>query len=165
MAFQAFGIRRANLKKSPAAPLYACLKAPAACLKGMGLRSFVRGGEPSLRTKGSYHVRSVDYMVRHPRGSYMVYPLLWPHRKRNQFIWRWHPYARKSASQAVLSGMHAAHAPCDSPDTSRRFGLGASNAWSMKTRRDPSRHCRDARVYDHMTTSIHDDEHTFPPRH
>ena len=32
----------------------------------------------------------------------------------------------------------------------------AMSAWSVKTRRAPSRHCRDARVYGHTTTAVHD---------
>ena len=35
-------------------------------------------------------------------------------------------------------------------------------AWSVKTRRDPSRRCRDARVYGHITTGMHDNEYTPP---
>ena len=30
------------------------------------------------------------------------------------------------------------------------------SAWSVKTRRAPSRHCRDARVYGYTTTAMHD---------
>ena len=53
----------------------------------------------------------------------------------------------------------------DSPNTSRRFALVSSNAWSMKTRRAPSRRCRDARVYGHTTTAMHDmsTAPTLPP--
>ena len=54
---------------------------------------------------------------------------------------------------------------CDSPNSSRRFALGTSDvflAWSVKTRRAPSRHCRDARVYGHTTTAIHDNEYSPP---
>ena len=32
----------------------------------------------------------------------------------------------------------------------------AKSAWSVKTRHAPSRHCRDARVYGHTTTAMHD---------
>ena len=44
----------------------------------------------------------------------------------------------------------------------RRTPHGASGlvqallGWSVKARRAPSRHCRDARVYRHATTAIHD---------
>ena len=52
----------------------------------------------------------------------------------------------------------------------RRIPHGASrlviamSAWSVETRRAPSRHCRVARVYDHTTTAMHDDEYTPPSR-
>ena len=37
----------------------------------------------------------------------------------------------------------------------------AMSAWSVKTRRAPSRHCRDASVYGHTPTAMHDIE--YPP--
>ena len=37
------------------------------------------------------------------------------------------------------------------------------SAWSMKTRRVLSRDCRDARVYGHTATAMHDNEYTPPP--
>ena len=45
------------------------------------------------------------------------------------------------------------------------FALGAStmSPWSVKTRRAPPHHCRDARVYGHSTTAMHDIEYTPPP--
>ena len=45
-----------------------------------------------------------------------------------------------------------------------RFALGAGNvyAWSVKTRRVPSRHCRDAGVYGRTTGATHDIEYTPP---
>ena len=52
----------------------------------------------------------------------------------------------------------------------RRTPHGASrlvqtiSTWSVKTRRAPSRHCREARVYGHTTTAIHDIEYPPPPR-
>ena len=52
--------------------------------------------------------------------------------------------------------------PCHSPNNSRRFALGASDVFLVKTRRAPSRHCRDARVYGHTTTAMHD--MSTPPR-
>ena len=39
----------------------------------------------------------------------------------------------------------------------------AMPAWSGKTRRVPSRHCRDARVYGHTTTAMHDMSTPPPP--
>ena len=46
--------------------------------------------------------------------------------------WRCHPYARKQAQGAEVrltsgSWKDAMHPSCDSPNTSRRFALGASN--------------------------------------
>ena len=38
------------------------------------------------------------------------------------------------------------------------------SSWSVKTRRVPSRHCRDAMVYGPTTTPMHDNEYP-PPRH
>ena len=35
----------------------------------------------------------------------------------------------------------------------------AMPAWSVKSRRAPSRHCRDARVYGHTTTVMHHNEY------
>ena len=95
----------------------------------------------------------------------MVYPLLsleMPHLKTNQLIRRCHPYARKSASQAVLSRMQLTlHATRRTPHGASRL-VQAMSAWSVKTRRAPSRHCRDARVYGHTTTAMHDNECTLP---
>ena len=38
----------------------------------------------------------------------------------------------------------------------------AMSVWSVKTRHAPSRHCRDARVYGHTTTAMHDIEYLSP---
>ena len=67
-------------------------------------------------------------------------------------------YARKSASQAVLRVMLLTL-----PATSRIPRLmPAKSSWSAKTRRSPSRHCKDARVYGHnvATTAIHANDNT-----
>ena len=77
----------------------------------------------------------------------------WPHQKIHPLIRRCHPHARKSASHVVQD---AAQPSCESPNTSWRFALGASNFCPVKTRRIPSRHRRDVRVYDHTTTAMHD---------
>ena len=51
----------------------------------------------------------------------------------------------------------AVHPSCDSPNTSRRFALGASNVCLVVE--NPTgfscRHSRDARVYGHTTTAMH----------
>ena len=41
----------------------------------------------------------------------------------------------------------------------------AMSASSVKTRRAPSRHHRDASVYGHTTTPLHHNEYTPPPKH
>ena len=72
------------------------------------------------------------------------------------------PYARKSASQAVLSRMQLTlHATRRTPHGASRLVL-AMSPWSVETRRAPSRHCRDARVYGPTTTAMLDDEYTPP---
>ena len=68
----------------------------------------------------------------------------------------------KSASQAVLSRMQLTlHATRLTPHGASRL-VQAMSAWSVKTRHAPSRHCRDARVYDHTTTAMHEIEYTPP---
>ena len=60
----------------------------------------------------------------------------------------------------VLRRMQLAlRATCRKPHGASRSML-AMSAWSVKTRRAPSRHCRDARVYDHTTSAVHDIEYT-----
>ena len=85
----------------------------------------------------------------------------WPHRKENRLIRRCHPYASKSASQAVLSRMQfTLHATRRTTHGALHLVL-AMSAWSVKTlRAGPSRHCRDARVYGHTTRVVLDNEYT-----
>ena len=78
------------------------------------------------------------YMVRHPRGGLhstkYTHCCLWkvPHQKTNRFIRRCHPYARKSASRAVLSRMQLTlHATRPTPHGASRLVL-AMSAWSVK---------------------------------
>ena len=81
-------------------------------------------------------------------------------RKRNTstLIRGCHQYARKSASKAVLSRIQLTlHATRPTPHGASRLVL-AMSAWSVKTRRAPSRHCRGARVlrsYDYGLSLIH----------
>ena len=66
-----------------------------------------------------------------------------------------HPYARESASRAILSRMQLIlYATRLTPHGASRLGQAMSVS-SSKTRRAPSRHCRDARVYGHTTTAMH----------
>ena len=67
-------------------------------------------------------------------------------------IGRGHSYEKKKcASQAILSRMQLTlHATRRTPDGALRL-VQAKSAWSVKTRRAPSRHCSDTRVYAHTT--------------
>ena len=51
------------------------------------------------------------------------------------------------------------HANRSTPHGASLLVQQAMSAWSVKTRRAPSRHCRDARVYGHTTTAMQDDEY------
>ena len=65
----------------------------------------------------------------------------------------------KSAPQAILSRMQLAlHATRRTLHGASRL-VQAMSAWSVKTRHAPSRHCRDARVYGHTTTAMHEIEY------
>ena len=65
----------------------------------------------------------------------------------------------KSTSKAVLSTMQLTlHATRQTP----HGAVQAMSAWSVKTRHAPSRYCRDARVYDHSTTAMHEIEYMSP---
>ena len=55
------------------------------------------------------------------------------------------------------------HATRRTPNGASRLML-AMSAWSVKTRRAPSRHCEYAKVYGHATTAMHDNEYLPPPR-
>ena len=46
------------------------------------------------------------------------------------------------------------HATCRTPHGASRLVQPVTSAWLVKTRRAPSRHSRDARVYGHTTTTI-----------
>ena len=68
----------------------------------------------------------------------------------------------RSASQAILSGMRLTlHATRQTLHGASRL-VQAMPAWSVKARHAPSRHCRDARVYGHRTTAMHEIEYISP---
>ncbi|CAN0169454.1 unnamed protein product, partial [Laminaria digitata] len=69
----------------------------------------------------------------------------------------------KSASHAVLRRMQLTlRATRRTPHGASRL-VQAMSAWSVKTARAPSRHCRDARIYGHTTTAVHDEIITPSP--
>ena len=76
---------------------------------------------------------------------------------------------RKSASLVFLSRMQLPlHTTRPTPYGASRLVL-VIPAWSVSTRRAPSRHCKDATVYGHTTAATHDNEYTplhsplYPP--
>ena len=99
-------------------------------------------------------------MVRQPGGSDIVYPLpsLEVGTPENKSIHCTLPSIRKAASKAVRSRMQLTlHTTRSTPHGASRL-VYAMSAWSVKTGRAPSRHCRDARVYAHTITAMHDNE-------
>ena len=99
------------------------------------------------------------------RGSYIVFtyftrPIGVPgsgHTGKQIYSFRrFHPYARKSASKAVLHRMQlSVHATRPTSQGASRL-VQEMSAWSVRTRRAPSRHCGDARVRGRTTTAMHD---------
>ena len=67
----------------------------------------------------------------------------------------------KSDLQVVLRMQLALHAARQTPHGTWRL-VQAVPAWSVKTRQAPSRHYRDARVYGHTTTVMHEIEYISP---
>ena len=73
-----------------------------------------------------------------------------------QLIQRYHPYGRESVSKAVLSRTQLTlHATRPTPHGAPRL-VQELSASSVETRGAPPRHCRDARVYRHTATAMHD---------
>ena len=107
--------------------------------------------------------RSVS-MVRQPRGSCIVTTSLevaTPENEINSCDAVIH-MQKKSVSKAALCRVQPAlHVTRRTPHGALRL-VQAVSAWSVKPRRAPSRHCRDARVYGHTTTPIYG--MSTPPR-
>ena len=115
----------------------------------------MRGGEPYLREIGVLHVSRSAYMVRYPRGSYLLLSLSSGHTRKqiNSFDAVIHTPERPPLKRFLVS------IGCSSPVMRHRTVL---RAWCKqclrgrsKTRRAPSRHYRDARVYGHTATAMH----------
>ena len=89
-----------------------------------------------LRTRATIGSRSVhgEAPMRPLHSNPITVPGSDPHRKANQFIRRCHLYARKSASQAVLSRMQLTHhATRRTLHVSLRAWCLAMSVWSVKT--------------------------------
>ena len=97
---------------------------------------------------GNDRITYCMYMERHPRGSFVVYPLLSLEvaAPENESIRSTLSSTCKTASQAVLSRMQLTlHAARPTPHGASRL-VRAMSAWSVKMRRAPSQRCGDARV-------------------
>ena len=106
----------------------------------------------------------VVHMVRHPRGSYTVYPLLSLKVATPEINCTLSSLCKKFRLTRD-SWQDSARPSRDSPNTSRRSRLGqAFSVLSVKTQRAASRHFRGARVYGHTTTAKHDVHRHHPPR-
>ena len=114
-------------------------------------------------------MRYARYMVSHPtrqsHGIHIAVSGSGHTTKHLNELDAYHQYARNFVSKAVFMRTQLI-LTCDWRNTSRFASrlMQASSAWSVKTRRAPSRHCRDARVYRHTTTAMHDNEYTPPLR-
>ena len=100
-------------------------------------------------------------MVRHPRGSYVqCKPVAvsgsGDTRKQINSFDAVIPHTRTSASKTFLGRMQLTLQATRPTPHGASCLVQAISAWSVKTRRAPSRHCRDARIYGHTTTALHD---------
>ena len=101
-------------------------------------------------------------MVWHPRISYIVRnPIVVSGSGHTGNVLTRHRL-RKSGSQVFRSGKQLAlHATSRTPHGASRL-VQEMSARSVKIRRTPSRHSRDARVHSHTTTVMHAIEHPPP---
>ena len=126
---------------------------------GDRVRSFARGREPSFRTRGMIGSRSV----------YGKAPMRQLHSEPIAVSGSGHTEKRLNSFDDVIHEQETSphtrflvgcSSPFMRPHGASRLVLAVS-AWSVKTRRAPSRHCRDARrVHGHTTTAMHDSEFT-----
>ena len=136
------------------------------------LDHIVRGGEPKLRTRGMIASRS----------EYGKAPTRQLHSNTQCCLWSGHTSKQnnsltlssickkvgtkvpKSVLRVVLGRMQfILHATRRTPHGASRL-VQAMSAWLVKTRRAPSRHGRDARVYGHKTTAMHKLSTPPPPQ-
>ena len=120
---------------------------------------FVRDGEPHLRARGMVASTRCVCSERHSRGSHMVHPLLplevtTPENKSIR--------STQSSNMQESPPQKRLLVMCSSPFmrlaqhiTALRAWCYCGSVWSVKPRRAPSRHCRDARVYDRVNTIMH----------
>ena len=104
------------------------------------------------RGQVSYHA---EFMVRRPRGSHIVTPLL-----PLEVVSSKNEPIDSTLSTICNKRLSVGRTP---HGTSRL--LQAIPAWSVKTRHAPPRHYMDARVYDRTTTVMHDMSSPPGPSH
>ena len=129
---------------------------------GRRVRSFVRGKEPLLRTRKLIVSRSVQGEA--PETQLHSTPIAVSGSGYTGNVINSLKLSSicKSASQAGLSSMQPTlHATRQTPHGASCL-VQPMSAWSVKTRHVPSRHCRDARIYCHTTTTMHEIEHISP---
>ena len=123
-------------------------------------RSFFRGGEPLLRTRGNIAPRSV-YGQAPTRQLHSTPIAVSGSGHAGEYIDSIDAVIHTQARLTTGFQEDAAHPSCGLPNTSRRCAWCKQvSAWLVKTRRAPSRHCKDARVYGRTTTAMHDIEYT-----
>ena len=97
----------------------------AANMAGRRVRPFVRDGEPYLHAWGVFRITYYSvHMVRRPRGSYTVYPLLSLKVATPEINCTLSSLCKKFRLTRD-SWQDSARPSRDSPNTSRRFALGA----------------------------------------
>ena len=135
----------------------------------------VRGGEPEVRTRGMVASRSVN-VVRHPRGSYRVIlfagsEVATGHTRKQSSSLALPSIGKKVGTRCRSPSYERFLEGCNSPLLRLADHLTAFRAWCkqclpglVKTRRAPSRHSKDARVYGHSTDYGHAQIEYTPPR-
>ena len=127
---------------------FCCFLAVAAT--GGRVRSFARIGEPLLRTRGMIGSRRVYGKAPMRLHSNLISVSGSGHtgKKINAFDAVIHMQESPPHKRFFCVKKVALHATRRTPHVASRL-VQAVPAWSVKTQRAPSRHCRDARVYGH----------------
>ena len=144
-------------------------------MAGDRVRSYCAGWRTLTPYKGNHRITQCDSLYgKAPTRQLHSVPIaasVSGHARKQIKLGRCHPYTSlpqkrsiyKPPSKAVLSRMQLTlHATRPTPHGASRL-VPAMSAWSVKTRCAPSRHFRDARVYGHTTTFMHDMSTPHPP--
>ena len=118
-------------------------------------RLYVPGGKPLLRTGGMIASRSVS-------GQAPSRPLHGGHTRKYINSSKLSSMCSPTSQAALGTIQLTLHATCQTPHGASRL-VQAVSAWSVKTRRAPSRHCSGAKTYGSTSIAVHDVEYTPPP--